>query len=237
MKKIFIFIYIIVGGLVYSQSGIEVLYNTNFEGNKFKSELFHFQNNSLYLNYTKEIKLGTAHFDEKDELIGDMIDYKEEFFKDFKIDTVYSDSNIMYLSKKVLKEPLIFNWTIDYKTVKKILNYNCYPAKIYFKGRNYTAYFTNEIKVSDGPRKFCKLPGLILELKEDTGKLTILATSVMPFQNKVRSDLDIKNAKNLEYILKEAQKIYLSKKDTIEKKYNSHVYTDFSHNLEVYDLN
>ena len=62
------------------------------------------------------------------------------------------------------KEDLhIFQWIIDPE--KKIINgYQCQKATTHFAGRDYIAWFTNEIPISDGPYKFNGLPGLIIEI-------------------------------------------------------------------------
>lgn len=55
------------------------------------------------------------------------------------------------------------NWQIS-DEMKKILGYNARKATLNFRGRFYTAWFTEEIPFQDGPYKFSKLPGLILEI-------------------------------------------------------------------------
>ncbi|SFI16464.1 GLPGLI family protein [Halpernia frigidisoli] len=223
--------------VVFSQSGLDVKYTTNNEGTKFQSELFYSNESSLYINYTKDIKPGTAHFNDRDEMVGEMIESREEFFKDFKKDSVYSESNISYVTKKILKESLKFDWKIDYSKTKTILNYNCFQAKTEFRGRSYTAFFSKDLKIPDGPRKFANLPGLILELKEDSGKLEITATSISDFKGKIHTQLNISSAKNLDSLISEAKNLYYSTKEKIEKESNSHIHTDFSSRLEVFDLN
>ncbi|VBB46328.1 conserved exported hypothetical protein [uncultured Paludibacter sp.] len=47
-----------------------------------------------------------------------------------------------------------------------ILNYNCKKATATYKGRNYTAWYTPEIPISDGPWKLWGLPGLILYVSD-----------------------------------------------------------------------
>jgi GLPGLI family protein len=62
----------------------------------------------------------------------------------------------------------IFNWEIG-NSRRDILGYNCQSAKLKFGGRNYVAWFTDEIPISDGPHIFKGLPGLILKLTDETG--------------------------------------------------------------------
>ncbi len=53
-------------------------------------------------------------------------------------------------------------WEIRDST-KIILDYPCQMAVCNFRGRQWTAWFTTDIPVSDGPWKFSGLPGLIME--------------------------------------------------------------------------
>ena len=53
-------------------------------------------------------------------------------------------------------------WEIKDST-KTILDYQCQMATCDFRGRGWTAWFTTDIPVSDGPWKFGGLPGLIME--------------------------------------------------------------------------
>lgn len=56
-------------------------------------------------------------------------------------------------------------WTLTDET-KEILGYHCKSAKCSFRGRDYTAYYTDEIPVADGPWKFGGLPGFIMEVRD-----------------------------------------------------------------------
>lgn len=61
-----------------------------------------------------------------------------------------------------------FKWRILSES-KEILGYKCQKAQGEFRGRKYIAWFAPCIPISDGPWKFCGLPGLILAV-EDTDK-------------------------------------------------------------------
>jgi GLPGLI family protein len=55
------------------------------------------------------------------------------------------------------------DWKIENET-KKIADYVCKKAIAEYKGREWIAWFTDEIPIPDGPYKFCGLPGLIVEI-------------------------------------------------------------------------
>lgn len=58
---------------------------------------------------------------------------------------------------------------------KKILGYICQEATCQFKGKNYTAWFTLDIPINEGPYKFYGLPGLILMLEDAEKRFEFIA--------------------------------------------------------------
>lgn len=71
----------------------------------------------------------------------------------------------------------IFNWEItsDTDTIK---GYYSQKALCKFGGRDWEAWFTPEIPYSDGPYKFCGLPGLILKVKDVEGHYDFMMLSL-----------------------------------------------------------
>lgn len=59
-----------------------------------------------------------------------------------------------------------------------ILGYNCRRARMSYGGREWTAWYTEEIPVSSGPWKLCGLPGLILHAQDQSGTHTFSAYTV-----------------------------------------------------------
>lgn len=70
-----------------------------------------------------------------------------------------------------LEEPLTFDWQMSSEQ-DTILGLNCYRATTSYGGRRYTAWFSPEIPISDGPYVFCGLPGLIVQISDERGWFT-----------------------------------------------------------------
>ncbi|MDR1371010.1 MAG: GLPGLI family protein [Dysgonamonadaceae bacterium] len=66
-------------------------------------------------------------------------------------------------------DKLKLSWQINQDTTS-ILGYPCLKATVDFRGRTYTAWFSTDIPINDGPWKFMGLPGLILKIS-DTNNL------------------------------------------------------------------
>ena len=91
--------------------------------------------------------------------------FKEKIFKNYpngKITTTEQVWKDFYMYEEPLQ---LFNWSIKEET-KTISGYVCQKATTNFSGRNYTAWFTNEIPIPDGPYKFNGLPGLIIKIND-----------------------------------------------------------------------
>lgn len=94
----------------------------------------------------------------------------------FRISKTYPDLETVYhtllnASNVAVKELKKMNWTILPET-KSIEGFKAQKATTQFGGRNWIAWFSNDVQIQDGPYKFCGLPGLILNI-EDEGKAHI----------------------------------------------------------------
>ena len=75
-------------------------------------------------------------------------------------------------------EPLgEIEWEVSDST-KNILGYDCVMATTNYHGRKWTAWFTPDIPLQEGPWKLTGLPGLILEASESTGQHSFVATGL-----------------------------------------------------------
>ena len=73
-----------------------------------------------------------------------------------------------YINKKHIKttETTPLNWNIEAGLDTTIMGYKCTKATTQYAGRDYIAWFTMDIPISNGPYKFQGLPGLIVEIHD-----------------------------------------------------------------------
>ncbi len=74
----------------------------------------------------------------------------------------YQNNGFMSILQYTQKLPVLA-WKLKDST-KTILGYKAQKATLHYKGRDYTAWYTSEIAIPEGPYKFWGLPGLILEI-------------------------------------------------------------------------
>ena len=104
--------------------------------------------------------------------------YKKATFKDYKNNFQVSNQRISLNFHYIKDEIDIFNWQIENSKDTLIAGYTCQKATTTFRGRDYEAYFTNEIANQGGPWKFDGLPGLILSVTSKDGYLSIKPTVI-----------------------------------------------------------
>ncbi len=104
--------------------------------------------------------------------------YGNVYFKDLKSNTLVI-REIVWMQPYLATEPQLpkINWEITQEQ-KKIGTFDCQKATTRFRGRNYTAWFSPQIPVSDGPWKFHGLPGLILEAYDSEEQVQFLFTEI-----------------------------------------------------------
>ncbi|MGW1454783.1 GLPGLI family protein [Salegentibacter agarivorans] len=84
------------------------------------------------------------------------------------------------------------NWEILPET-KEVAGFVAQKAKASFSGRNYTAWFTTEIPISEGPYKFRGLPGLILEISDDKDYYTFKLNGFKELNDEISMEFDPEN--------------------------------------------
>jgi GLPGLI family protein len=93
--------------------------------------------------------------------------YSSEYFKDFS-KNVFTEYTRMprFLEShdcQVSEDIPVQDWKLHEDTLT-VCGYICQKATCRFRGRDYTAWFTADIPINNGPWKFGGLPGLILKV-------------------------------------------------------------------------
>lgn len=92
-------------------------------------------------------------------------DYLYKYKKESKIITHDRFDLAHWLCEEEWERP---EWTVT-DSVSSVIGYQCILATCEFRGRKWSAWFTPEIPVQEGPWKLCGLPGLILSAGDDRG--------------------------------------------------------------------
>lgn len=116
-----------------------------------------------------------------------------------------------------VKDDREMNWVIS-KEQKRILGYSSRKATTIFAGRRWTAWFTDEISIPDGPYKFYGLPGLILKISDNTNTHSFEIISIQKQKSNyiILNDDAYKEAKQI--ALKEYGKIPTNPSELFKRK-------------------
>jgi GLPGLI family protein len=186
---------------IYSQENNQLFVEYNFKNDYYQNkELLIVKNNkTLYTNDTLNIKGNTKVIkDEEGNYIINPTNInlkKKSIFgslNDKKLNIILPYKNKMYFVSDSLYN---LNWKIQPSDTLKIGKYNCTKAILNFRGRDYEAYFTEEIPISAGPWKFKSLPGLILFIKSTSGELTYSWQAnkiIYPYNSNIKSEFSYK---------------------------------------------
>lgn len=157
--------------------------------------LFSFANSqSKRFYYVMNYKIDTLSTYKTDLMVLEINEKNNYFFSDeyLKADSISSRTKKQIIPQPVFEDIIIWNkssqefsfiktlsmnfykynsvkkinWSIT-NEIKKIGSYNVRKAKTNFSGRNWTAWFCDEIPLPYGPYFFYGLPGLILEVYDD----------------------------------------------------------------------
>ncbi|WP_144283780.1 GLPGLI family protein [Chryseobacterium echinoideorum] len=115
----------------------------------------------------------------------------------------------------VLRNEKLLNWKISSEK-DEILGYKVQKATAFWRGRNWIAWFTQEIPLQDGPYEFSGLPGLILKIEDSKAdhSFTLIASKRSSSENEV--DLSIKQ-KEIEVSEEKFRKLWSDyKKDPVK---------------------
>lgn len=103
-------------------------------------------------------------------------DFNYIIYKDLSTKKILFTDQIEPL-KRYAYEELIPVWTINSAT-KTIGEYTCQQAVTSFRERIFTAWFTKQISIPDGPYEFSGLPGLVVEVSDSKNDYNFRLTNI-----------------------------------------------------------
>jgi len=134
------------------------------KGSKFYSKDYQELDSLMIAYIQKQVKSGIKDFSLSGMgYKGEMRYFVEKSYPDYVLSYFNSLLSDEYLVKDTRKQ----EWKI-LSDKEKIGNFNAQKAICDFAGRKWTAWFTTDIPIQDGPYKFHGLPGLIIKLEDNT---------------------------------------------------------------------
>lgn len=85
------------------------------------------------------------------------------------------------------------DWRLTKDAIQDISGFECKKATCHFAGRDYVAWYTMQIPISEGPYKFNGLPGLIVKISDTSGEHQFELTKFIKVNNKVPIVYTIEN--------------------------------------------
>lgn len=150
------------------------LITKNTFGNNEVTRVIYFKGSkSIELGVPKKVKQSSEKISETEYKEVKVIQTKRNpfIYKDFNEGKLLLSDYIstkLYLINDTLNN---FKWKI-YKEYKVINKLKCKKATTNFRGRNYVAWFSEDIALQSGPWKFCGLPGLVVKVSDDQSNFT-----------------------------------------------------------------
>lgn len=120
-------------------------------------------------------------------------------------------------------------WTITSEKLDT-LDYHCTLATCTYAGRQYRAWFTEDIPMSFGPWKLCGLPGLIIKAETVDGDYRFVLAGI----EKVKDARDISLWKR-DFITKTKEKVRLQEKMLLTRPDEILDWMGISYNVVTYD--
>lgn len=82
-------------------------------------------------------------------------------------------------SSYTYKEPVIKDWKLINES-QTINTFSCKKATLRYKGRDWIAWYTQEIPLPYGPYKFTGLPGLVIKMESEDGEFSFELIKSIP---------------------------------------------------------
>ena len=220
MKKLIIFIFIISSSGLFSQEAInsmleikyDIHYNTEIPNTK-KGTLFIDKslNKSLFV-YGKNKDKKVDQNDDENVIRVRFRESKRFNYINFTTDTTYSKEKVFNDEFIIAEKKADLEWKLIDET-KKIDSISVKKAILSFRGRNYVAWYSDKYPLRFGPWKFQNLPGLIIEIYDETKRYHWVVTSISK-----NNDTKIINFSEMKDEIKK-----ISLKEFVDKRYNKSI--------------
>lgn len=128
-------------------------------------------------------------------------EFKYSIYKGIPRDKITYTREIVTDKYRYTIEKNLFDWSI-LEEIDTIAGYPVQKATTSFAGRNYTAWFTDEIPFPEGPYKFNGLPGLIVKIGDNEGYYLFELNQIQELRNPVPFTFEDK-----EYLETSAEKL------------------------------
>lgn len=136
----------------------------------------------------------------------------------------YKVDSVLYLYNTLLHRTFMFewkkpiNWTITTET-KTIEEYLCRKATAHYLGRDYEAWFTEDIPIQEGPYFFKGLPGLILEVYDTKKYYHFSLASIAKVEKPIHTNIKNPIVTTYEKFLKARNDFFLDPIEHLSPKY------------------
>lgn len=158
--------FVLIYRLTYKSDSLNQAMNTEFMRLTVKNNLSLFESQ---FSHKADSILDSPSFDQSSMNL--LSNYLKSNFT-YKIYKIHPNNEIKYYDKignktyHIDQNNKTVKWQIT-STTKKIAEYTCRRATTSFAGRQWEAWFTTAIPLSEGPYKFSGLPGLIISLHDN----------------------------------------------------------------------
>ena len=132
--------------------------------------------------------IGSMNFEERAKRT--KTEFESVIYKGFPEEKISYSYKILRDNLRYEEDLNQFSWEILPEN-KLIEGYQAQKATTTFAGRNYIAWFTSEIPISEGPYKFNGLPGLILEISDIQNHYNYKLKSFEKFKNPASVELKV----------------------------------------------
>lgn len=190
----FTLVFLFISGISIAQNNIKTfIYQLDYvrdtlKMNEVNSEnmiLYMDENNSYFKSYNSYLKDSIfLDMEEKNTFSFNFTGIPRSHFNYIIVKNNSEDEiefyDIVFNDKYKYIENTSFDWKIksDTLTINSLL---CQKATTSFGGRDYIAWFTQEIPISDGPYKFRGLPGLIVKIYDTQNHYIFTLTDILNY--------------------------------------------------------